>query len=139
MYVFGNRDERGLDQFKSDDLPTGTHIPEEEFVEVGDLVFAQLAPPRKFVENPIVRVTHYWKAMLPQFDGLLSLSGDTHNGRSIGNIVDTSFLYRTNNYGEDALYGGYYVIEADADGTVDVELRPIGDVDFGLLTRFLHS
>jgi 3',5'-cyclic AMP phosphodiesterase CpdA len=129
IYVLGNRDRLGPDTLNKSKLPDGTEVPEGGFVEVGDLVFAQQAPPSDVVNKPLVRVTHYWQATPPQFEGLLSLSGDTHNGRYIGNIVDTGFLYRTSDHDANALYGGYFIIEVDSSGRIHVEFRPLGDVE----------
>ncbi|MFW5911441.1 MAG: metallophosphoesterase [Halolamina sp.] len=128
VYVLGNRDRRGRDRILPGDVPVGTRVPSDAVAKVGDLSFVRSMPSGP-LESPLVRVTHFWEAVPPRFDGLLSLSGHTHNGRTIGNIVDTGFLYRTDDHGGEGIYGGYYVIEVDTAGDVDVEFRPIGDVE----------
>jgi len=129
VYVFGNRDSRGLDSINDRDLPEGTKVPEEGVAEIDDVGFTQESIPSDTVNKPVVRITHYWEATPPRFDGLLSLSGDTHNGRFINNIVDTSFLYRTSDHGADERYGGYFVIEADTENGIDVDFHSLGDVE----------
>lgn len=135
VYVYGNRDARGPDRLTPGDIPVGTHVPEGEVIEIGDLAFSQQPPTTDTIDTPVVRVTHFWLATPPKYDGLLSLSGDTHDGRAIGNIVDTGFLYRTGDHGADAVYGCYAVVEIDEDGEVDVQFRPIGGVDVRTCSR----
>jgi len=129
VYVFGNRDERPDDYLKPHHMPVGTYVPQKGITEVGDLAFIQDPSTISSVDKPLVRLTHYPKETPPRYNGLLSLSGHTHAGRVVSNIVDTGFLYRTGERGAREINGCYATVEADTDGSVDVTFHSLGPVE----------
>ena len=121
VYVLGNRDT-GIEP---DDIAVGTHIPTDDIVEVGDLRFTQ-SPSIATGRDDTIWVSHYWRPIPFEFDGLGYLSGDTHNGVHYRNVVNTDFLYRTDNHGADAIYGGYFVVDATPTRDWSVSYRSLG-------------
>lgn len=123
VWVWGNQDYFGDLGY---DLDVGTEIPDDDLVTVGGQRFTN-APA--LVEEDVVLVTHMetW-SLADHFDGKAHFCGNTHRGRKKGRRLNAAFLQVTDPETDATTYGGYFVVEID-DGSFEVEVRSVGDLE----------
>jgi predicted phosphodiesterase len=124
LWVWGNQDRFG-------DLPAtidvGTEVPDSGTVEVGGQRFTN---DLGAVEGDVVLVTHVerWR-LLDHFDGLAHFCGNTHRGRHLDRRLNAAFLRLAVPQEDIDCFGGYFVVTLAEDGSMDVSVRSIGDLE----------
>jgi predicted phosphodiesterase len=124
VWVYGNQDYFGDLGY---DLSVGTEVPEDGTVTAGGLRFTNSPDD---VESDVILVTHMetW-SLVDHFDGKAHFCGNTHRGRHKGRRLNASFLKLQDPETGTKQFGGYFLVEFDGPDTMDVEMRPIGDLE----------
>ncbi len=119
VYIWGNRDGRGPEHVNDlYSFDVGTYVPPEGITTVSGQPFTQ--DPR-LVEEDTILLTHYLDTrLLDFFAGRLYLSGHVHVGRYKNNCLNTAFLYRDDSHGATGIEGGYFVVEIDSNGKIEI-------------------
>jgi hypothetical protein len=124
LWVYGNQDYFGDLPY---DLTVGTEIPDDGCVTVGGQRFTN-SPSA--VAPDVVLVTHVEKwSLIDHFEGRAHFCGNTHRGRHRDRRLNSAFLKLTDPEDGETTYGGYFVVEVSESGPLDVECRPIGDLE----------
>lgn len=124
LWVWGNKDYFGdLDA----ELTVGTRIPRDGHVSRAGQRFTN---DPSVVQEESILVTHMERwALVDHFDGRAHFCGNTHRGRVIDYRLNTAFLAETDPDTDTTHYGGYFIVDLEADATMAVQMRSIGSLE----------
>lgn len=122
VYIWGNRDGRGPEHVTDlYSFEVGTYVPPEGTTTIAGQSFTQKA---RLVEEDTILLNHYLDTrLLDFFVGRAYFSGHVHVGRYKNNCLNSAFLYRDDSHGATGIEGGYFIVEIDSDGTMQIEPR----------------
>jgi len=131
-YIFGNRDRLGkYSLFSVKDLfenPYAVCLEHMQKAAMGDGIF--ITADEKLIDDNTILVRHSaggWRESYKVCrNALLNVTGHTHQAMVYKNFLNTGFLYRDGTRGAKPMLGGYFDVEVEDGGLVDISYYDLG-------------